>query len=77
MVNQSVNESCNRFLFKINTLPKDVVFLLDMTANVFNNFSPDVREFLISEGVRLPPSPPTETNHQVNQSLLLVINLAT
>ena len=32
MVNQSVNEFYARFLFKIDTLPLDVVFLLDIAA---------------------------------------------
>ena len=38
--------------------------------------SPDVREFLISERVQVPPRPPTENNHQGNQRLLLVRNVA-
>ena len=49
MVNQSVNEFYTRFLFKIDSLPQDVAFPLDIAATFFKNFSPDVREFLISE----------------------------
>ena len=48
----------------------DGAFPLDIAANFFNNLGPDVREFLISEGVQVPPRPPTETNHQVNHRLL-------
>ena len=73
-VNQSVNEFYTQFLFKIDALPQDVVFLLDIATNFLNNLSDDVRELLISEGINLPPSTPTETNHQGNQRLLLVRN---
>ena len=64
-----------RFLFKIDALPQDVTFPLDIDATFFNNLSPGVREFLISEGVQVTPSPPTETNHQGKQRLLLVRNV--
>ena len=74
MVNQSVNEVYTRFLFKINALPQDVAFPLDIATTFSNKFIPDVREFLISEGVRVSPRPPTETNIQINQRLLLVRN---
>ena len=74
MVKQSVNEFYTRFLFKIDALPQDFTFPLDVSGTFFNNLSPDVREFLISEGVQVPPRPPTETNHQGNHRLLLVIN---
>ena len=43
MVNQSVNEFYTRVLFKIDALAQDVVFPLDITANLFNNLSPYVR----------------------------------
>ena len=49
---------------------------MDVAATFFNNFSPDVREFLISEGVKAPPRTPTENNHQGNQRLVLVRNAA-
>ena len=42
-VNQSVNEFYTRFLFKIDALPQDVTFPLDIAATFFNNLSPDVR----------------------------------
>ena len=74
MVNQSVNEFYTRFLFKIDALPHDVNFSLEISATFFNNLSPDNREFLISEGLQVPQRLPTETNHQGNQRLLLVRN---
>ena len=74
MVNQSVNDFYTRFLFKIDALPQDVAFPLDIAATFFKNWSLEVREFLISEGVQVPPRPPTENNHQGNQRLLLVRN---
>ena len=76
MVNQSVNEFYTRFLFKIYALPLDVALPSDISATFFNNLSPDGREFLISEGVQVPPSPPPENNHYGNQRLLLVRNAA-
>ena len=48
MVNQSVNEFYNLFLFKIDALPQDVTFPLEIAATLFNKLIPDVREFLIS-----------------------------
>ena len=42
MANQSVNEFYARFLFKIDSLPQDAVFPLDIATIFFNNFSPDV-----------------------------------
>ena len=56
--------------------PQDVVFLLDIASAFFNNLSTDVIEFLISEGVQVPPRPPTKNNHQGNQRLLMVKNAA-
>ena len=76
MVNQLVNEFYTQFLFKIGALSKDVASPLDVDSNLFNNLSPDVRYLLISEGVQIPPRPPTETNHQGNQRLILVRNAA-
>ena len=43
MINQSVNEFYTRFFFKIDSLPQEVGFLLDISATFFNNLSPDVR----------------------------------
>ena len=76
MANQSVNEFYTRFLFKIDALPQDVVFLFDISATFFNNVSTSVKEFLMSEWFQYPPRPPTENNHQGNQRLLLVRNAA-
>ena len=59
MVNQSVNEFNTQFLFKIDALSQDVTFPLDIATTFFKNLSPDVRGFLISEGVQVPPRPPT------------------
>ena len=47
MINQSVNEFYARFLFKLDALPQEVGFPLDIAATFFNNLSPDVRDFLI------------------------------
>ena len=51
MVNKSVDEFYTRFLFKIDALPHDVAFPLDISATFFNNLSTDDIEFLILEGV--------------------------
>ena len=66
MVNHSVNEFYIRFLFKIDALPQDVAVTLYIAATFFKNLSPDVREFLISEGVQVLPRPPTEKKYQEN-----------
>ena len=54
IINQSVNEFYTRFLFKIYALPQEVELPLDIAVTLFNNLRPDVREFLISEGVKVP-----------------------
>ena len=74
MINQSVNEFYTGFFFKIDALPKEVGFLLDIATTFFKNLSPDVRDLLISEGVQVPQRLTTETKHQGNQRLLLVRN---
>ena len=76
MINQSVNDLYTRSLFKIDALTQSEGFLLNISETLFSKFRPDVREFLISEGVQVPQILPTETNHQGNQSLLLVRNTA-
>ena len=76
MINQSVNEFYTRLLFKIDALPQDVVFPLDITVTLFESFSPYIRELFISEIFQVPSRIPTGTNHQVNQKLILVINAA-
>ena len=76
VVIQSVTEFYTGFLFKIYSLPQYVVLPLDIFATFFNNLIPDVRELFISEGFKVPPSPPTETNLQGNQILFLVKNAA-
>ena len=48
MVNQSVNEFYTQFLFKIDAQPQDVVLLVDIVTTFFKNWSPDMREILIS-----------------------------
>ena len=48
----------------------------ELLAKFDNNLSPEVREFLKSEGVQVLPIPPTKNIHQVNQRLLLVRNAA-
>ena len=54
VINQSINYFYTWFLFKIDSLPQEVGFLLDITTTLFNKLIPDVREFLISEGVQVP-----------------------
>ena len=53
MINQSVNEFYIRFLFKKDALPQELGFPLDIAATFFNNLIPDIRKFLISEGVQV------------------------
>ena len=76
MVNQLVNDFPTWFLFKIDALPQDVELTLEIVATFFKKLIPDVREFLISEGVQVPQIIPTETNNQGNQRLSLVRNTA-
>ena len=76
MFNQSVNKFYTRLPFKIDSLPQDVALLLGIAENFFNNLSPNVKEFLISEGVQVPPRPKSGNNHQGNQRLPLVRNAA-
>ena len=76
MINLSVNYFYTRFLFKIYALPQDVVFRLDISTTLLKNLIPDMKDLLISEGVQVNPSSPTETNHQGNQKILLVRNAA-
>ena len=47
MINQSVNEFYTRFLFKIDVLPQNVAFPLNVAAAFFNNLSTKVRDLLI------------------------------
>ena len=76
MINKSVNNFYTQFLFKIETLPHESGFLLDVTAALLNNLSPYVREFLIPEEVQVSQRLTMENNHQGNQSILLVRNAA-
>ena len=48
MVNQSVNESHTRFLFKSDELHQYSVSPMEISVTYFNKLSPKVREFLIS-----------------------------
>ena len=50
--------------------------MLGIAATLFKNLSPDVREFLISEEVKVPQGLTTEIKHQLNQRILLVRNAA-
>ena len=76
VVNLSVNEFYTRFLFRIDALQHDSAFPLGITANFFKKFITDVRELLISEGFQVTLRPPTETNNEVNQRLILFINVS-
>ena len=66
------HEFYTRFIFKIDALPQDVVLPIYITATFFNNLSPNTREFLISEGLKVNLRSPIETHHQGNQRLILV-----
>ena len=59
MVNQPVNEYYTRFLFKSDALRQDVAFPLEIYATFFKQLSPNVKEFLISEGIQVPPNLPS------------------
>ena len=48
MVYNRVNEFYICFLFKIDTLPQDVVFTLDISVTFFKKLSPNVIKLLIS-----------------------------
>ena len=76
MINHSVNEFYTRFLFKIDALYHDVALSLEISATLFDNLSPDIRELLISEGIQVSPRPSAENIYQGNQRLLLVRNAA-
>ena len=56
--------------------PQDVVFTLYITATFFKILSPNIREFLISERVQVPPRTITKIDHQGNHKLLLIRNAA-
>ena len=63
MLDQSVNYFYRHFLFNIDALPKDNIFLLDISAILLIVLSPDVQEFLVSEGVQIPARLTRKTNH--------------
>ena len=75
-VNQLVNEFYTWFLFNIDALPKYDIFLLEISATLFNNLSPDGGGFMVSEVIQVPIRIPLDTNNQWNQRLLMVINVA-
>ena len=62
MVNQSVNVFYTRFLCKVDALRQGVAFPLEVASTFFDKLIPDVRAFLVSEGLQVPPISPTETN---------------
>ena len=47
MFNKSVNEFYTQLLFKIDAIPQDFSFPLDIDANFFNKISPNIRELFI------------------------------
>ena len=53
MVNELENYFHTRFLFKVDLLPQNLILLLDIATTIFNNLITDVREFLISEGIKV------------------------
>ena len=54
MLDQSVNYFYRHFLFNIDALPQDNMFLLDIAATLKFVSGPDVQEFLVSEGAQAP-----------------------
>ena len=48
------------------------MFLLDIASTLLTFLSPDVQEFLVSEGVQIPERITRKTNHQGNQRILLL-----
>ena len=48
---------------------------MDIESKFFKKVSPKFWEFLVSEEVNTPSMPPPETNNQVNQRLMLLINV--
>ena len=47
MVNQSVNEFYNRFFFKIDALPKDVLLPMETATKFLNNLISEIMDLLI------------------------------
>ena len=47
MVNNLVNDFYTRFILKIDSLPHNLVLLLDISKTFFNNLRPEFTEFLI------------------------------
>ena len=76
MLDQSVNYFYRHFMFNIDAITQDKMFLLDIAATLLTFLSPDVQEFLVSEGVQIPARLTRKTNHQGNQKLLLVKDAA-
>ena len=54
MANKSVNDFYTWFLFNIDTLLQDEVFMLDIAATHFKNLSPGIKYFLYQKEFRLP-----------------------
>ena len=51
MENQLVKKFYIWFLFNIDEFLQDGIFILDIAATFFNNFIPEVWEFLLLKGV--------------------------
>ena len=62
-VNQLVNKFYAQFLLKIDALPQNILFSLDISTTFFGNLSPDIGEFLITEGLKVTSMLTTNTNH--------------
>ena len=53
MFNKLVNDFYSRFLFKIDSLSQDVLFLFSLMIFFPNNSIPEVLQFLISKWVQV------------------------
>ena len=76
MVNHSVNQFYNHFIFKIDALQQYIVLPLNISKNLLNNLSPNVRKFWLSEEIQALPRPLTGINHQRNERIIFVRNTA-
>ena len=54
MANKSVNDFYTWFLFNIDTLLQDEVFMLYIAATYFKNLSPGIQYFLYHKEFRFP-----------------------
>ena len=63
MLDQLVNYFYSHFMFNIDALSQDEMFLLYIAATFLKKLSPDVQEFLVLEGFQIPARLTRKTNH--------------